>query len=59
MIDDSKKQTYQADKHMNSKRLLQHTKAIQRFTPDDIPTLRKSGHKVPPLTKNLFTIDSF
>ena len=53
-----KKQTHQTDTHMNSKRLLQHEQDIQRFTSDDTPALR-SGHKVLPFTKKLFTIDSF
>lgn len=40
-------------------RLWQHTLDLHRVTPDKIPERRKrSGQKVPSLTKNLFAIDT-
>ena len=63
MVDDSKETASfrhnMTDTHKNSQRLSQHAQDTHRFKSDRIPELgRINGHKVPPITKNLFVIDT-
>lgn len=45
--------------HMNSQKLRQYVQALYKFNPDKVSALRRgSRHKIPPLTKKLFAVNT-